>query len=589
MNRRVIIPEPDYNLPEFNTSQGILQWLGSIDHKQIGIMYLLMALLFFLCGGVEALMMRLQLAQPGMEVLGPHAFNEFFTMHGTTMIFLVLMPILIGMGTYVIPMMIGANEMAFPRLNAFSFWITLFGGLLLYFSWFSGGAPDAGWFSYAPLSESNFSSTAGSTYYCISLLTMGIGSVGAALNFVITIIWYRAPGMTFNKLPLFAWMWLINSFLLLAAFPPLNAGLAMLLLDRMMHTQFFLASTPDGALLWQHIFWVFGHPEVYILILPAFGIISEVVPVFSRKPIFGYEFVAGSTIAIALLAFLVWVHHMFATGLGIYFNTFFMASSLMIGVPTGVKVFSWVGTMYKGSIRYTSSMLWAIAFVVDFVIGGLSGIAFALVPIDWMLTDTYFVVAHLHYVFLGGTLFAGFAGVYYWYPKMTGRMMSEFWGKVHFWLFLIGFNMTFMVQHVLGLMGMPRRVFTYPSLPWFGTLNLISTIGAFFMLFGFLAFMWNLYSSMKKPHDAGDDPWDAFSLEWLSTSPPQPKTFEKIPYIQGRRPLWDLKHRREVKEPVVAQKTNGGNGDGDGETNGHNSNKSKTPTSNPGSKGSKGS
>jgi cytochrome c oxidase subunit 1/cytochrome c oxidase subunit I+III len=543
MNRRVLIPEPDYNLPPFNTSTGVLQWIGSIDHKQIGIMYLLMALLFFLMGGFEAMMIRLQLAQPGQHILGPHAYNEFFTMHGTTMIFLVLMPILIGLGTYLIPMMIGANEMAFPRLNALSFWVTLFGGVLLYWSFFAGGAPDAGWFSYAPISEKPFSATSGSSYYALSLLLMGIGSVGAALNFVVTTIWYRAPGMSWGKLPLFVWMWLINSFLLLAAFPPLNAGLAMLLIDRILHGHFFLGGAIGGSsLLWQHIFWVFGHPEVYILILPAFGVISEVIPVFSRKVIAGYWFVAGSTIAIALLAFGVWVHHMFATGLGNIFNGFFMATSLMIGVPTGIKFFSWTLTMYKGSIRYTVAMWFAIAFLGDFVVGGLSGIAFALVPIDWMLTDTYFVVAHLHYVFVGGTLFAGWAGIYYWFPKMTGRMLSEFWGKIHFWLFIIGFNMTFMIQHLLGLMGMPRRVYTYPNLPWFGTFNAISTAGAFLMLFGVFAFLWNIYSSMRKPHDAGADPWDAWTLEWLCSSPPQPKTFTKIPPVHSARPLWDIKH-----------------------------------------------
>jgi cytochrome c oxidase subunit 1/cytochrome c oxidase subunit I+III len=543
MNRRLLIPEPDYNLPPFTTGKGILQWIGSIDHKQIGIMYLLMALLFFLLGGFEAMMIRLQLAQPNQAILSPHAYNEFFTMHGTTMIFLVLMPILIGFGTYLIPMMIGANEMAFPRLNALSFWVTLFGGFVLYFSFFTGGAPDAGWFSYAPISEKPFTTTLGNTYYGLSLLLMGIGSVGAALNFVVTIIWYRAPGMGFGDLPLFVWMWFINSFLLLAAFPPLNAGLAMLLLDRILAAHFFFGGPMGGsALLWQHIFWAFGHPEVYILILPAFGIISEVIPVFSRKVIMGYWFVAGSTIAIALLAFLVWVHHMFATGLGNIFNTFFMATSLTIGVPTGIKFFSWVGTMYRGSIRYKVAMAFAIAFLLDFVIGGLSGIAFALVPIDWMLTDTYFVVAHIHYVFVGGTLFAGWAATYYWYPKMTGRMLSEFWGQVHFWLFIIGFNMTFMIQHLLGLMGMPRRVYTYPDLPWFGTLNLISTIGAFLMLFGVFAFLWNIYSSMRKPHDAGADPWDAWTLEWLCSSPPAPHTFKKVPPVHSARPLWDLKH-----------------------------------------------
>lgn len=553
MNRRALIPEPEYNLPTPNTTTGVLQWIGTIDHKQIGIMYLLMAFLFFIVGGLEAMMMRIQLAQPGMHFLSPHTYNEFFTMHGTTMIFFVLMPTLIGLMTYFLPMMIGANEMAFPRLNALSFWVTLFGGFLLYFSFLAGGAPKVGWFSYAPLSESNFAASAGSSYYAVSLLLAGIGSVGAALNFVVTTVWYRAPGMSMLKVPLFVWMSFINSFLILVAFPPLNAGLAMLLLDRLLGAHFFAGTTIGGAMLWQHIFWTFGHPEVYILILPAFGVISEVIPVFSRSPIFGYEFLAGSTVAIALLSFLVWVHHMFATGLGNTFNSFFLASSMLIGVPTGIKVFNWVGTLYKGRIHYTTAMLFCIAFLVDFVIGGLSGIAFAIVPIDWMLTDSYFVVAHLHYVFLGGTLFASWAGIYYWFPKMTGRMLSEKWGKIHFWLFVVGFNMTFMIQHLLGLMGMPRRVYTYPNLPWFGTFNLISTIGAFFMALGFMAFAWNLWISMRKEHDAGSDPWDAWTLEWIATSPPQPKTFTKIPPIRSRRPLWDLKHpeKADYKNPEV--------------------------------------
>ncbi len=542
MNFRDAIAEPETSLPSIKTGEGVLQWIGSVDHKQIGIMYLWMALFFFIVGGVEALLIRIQLAVPNNTFLNPDAYNQIFTMHGTTMIFLVMMPGLVGLATYFLPMMIGANEMAFPRLNALSFWITLFGGLLLYFSFFAGGAPKAGWFSYAPLSEKNFSPTLGSDYYGLSLLLTGIGSVGAALNFIVTTLMYRGKGMSMRDLPLFVWMVFVNSFLILGAFPALNAGLCMLLIDRLMHAHFFLGTTGQGALLWQHIFWTFGHPEVYILILPSFGIISEVIPVFSRKPIFGYAFVAGSSVAIALLSFGVWVHHMFATGLGNTMNSFFAASSMLIGIPTGVKVFNWIGTMWGGSIRFKTAMLFCAAFLIDFTIGGLSGIAFAIVPIDWMLTDSYFVVAHIHYVFLGGTVFGMFAGIYYWFPKMTGRMLSEKLGKINFWLFVIGFNLTFFIQHFLGLMGMPRRVFTYPNLPNFTWMNMLSTLGAFLMAISVGVFIWNIYVSLRDGEPADGNPWEAWTLEWATTSPPQTKNFTELPPIRSRRPLWDMKH-----------------------------------------------
>src|SRR5699024_9700075 len=470
MNRQTtIIPESESSLPSLKTVDGALQWLGSVDHKQIGIMYLVLALFFFLIGGIEALLMRTQLAQSGLNILSPETYNQFFTMHGTTMVFLVLMPGIIGLGTYFLPMMIGANEMAFPRLNALSLWVTFFGGFLLYFSFAAGGAPAMGWFSYAPLSEANYSSTPGASYYALALLLTGIGSVGAALNFVVTTLRYRAPGMGMRDLPLFVWMVFVNAFIILGALPPLNAALSMLLIDRLMDAHFFMPASGGSAMLWQHVFWTFGHPEVYITILPAFGIMSEVIPVFSRKPIFGYAFVAASTVAMALLSFGVWAHHMFATGMGNTVNSFFGAASMLIGIPTGIKVINWVGTMWGGSIRLTTAMLFCIAFLVDFTIGGLTGIAFAIVPIDWMVTDSCFVVAHIHYVFLGGSIFGVFAGIYYWFPKMSGRLLSEKWGKLMFWLFVIGFNLTFFVQHFLGLMGMPRRVFTYPDLPGFGT------------------------------------------------------------------------------------------------------------------------
>lgn len=544
MSDSISIPEPSKSFPSISVTgdQGLLQWISTVDHKMIGIMYLLVALLFMLIGGVEALLMRIQLAEPLNHFIGPETYDQFFTMHGTTMIFLVAMPAVFGFAVYFTPLMIGANEMAFPRLNAFSLWMTLLGGMLLYFSFLAGGAPDAGWFNYAPLNEKNYSINPGIDYYCMGLLLAGIGSVTTSVNLIVTVLHYRVKGMTLNKLPLFVWMVFVNSFLLLAAFPALNAALSMLLLDRQFGAHFFNTASGGSALLWQHLFWIFGHPEVYIVILPPFGILSEIFPVFSRKPIFGYSFVAASSVAIALLAFGVWAHHMFAVGLGNTADAFFSASSMLIGIPTGVKVFNWIATMYGGKIKFTVSMMFAIAFLIEFTIGGLSGIAFAIVPIDWQLTDTYFVVAHIHYVFIGGTIFGILAGLFYWFPKMTGKFLDEKMGRWFFWLFVIGFNATFLVQHVLGLIGMPRRVYTYPDLPWYGALNMISTIGAFLMGISILQLGYMIFKSLKSGKKASNDPWDGFTLEWATASPPNLKNFDEVPVVHGRRPLWDLKY-----------------------------------------------
>ena len=544
MISNIRLPEPQESLPGVgvNTSQGLLQWISSVDHKQIGLLYLLMALFYLLVGGAMALLMRWQLIVPESHFLGPDTYNQLFTMHGTTMIFFVLTPAILGFSVYLTPLMIGANEMSFPRLNAFSFWISFFGGLLLYFSFLAGGAPNTGWFNYAPLNQTQYSSTPGVDYYCIGLLLTGIGTVSTAANLIVTTVSLRIPGMSYKHLPVFVWMVLINSFLILAAFPSLNAGLVMLLIDRQLDGHFFNTNSGGSALLWQHLFWLFGHPEVYIVVLPPFGILSEVFQVFSRKPIFGYPFVVGSGMAIALLAFGVWVHHMFATGMGNTMNSFFAASSMLIGIPTGVKIFNWLGTMYGGSIRFKTAMLFATAFLVEFTIGGLSGVSFAIVPIDWQLTDTYYVVAHLHYVFLGGSLFGLFSGLFYWFPKMTGRMMDETLGKWFFWLFTIGFNLTFFVQHILGVIGMPRRVHTYPALPGFGSLNLISTVGALLMGVSMLLFMYLLYKTLKRGKHAPDNPWDAYTLEWLTASPPALQNFTTLPPILSFRPLHDLNH-----------------------------------------------
>lgn len=552
MNQSIQIPEPASALPGIGVSsdQGLLQWISSVDHKMIGIMYLLIALIFFLMGGAEALLMRIQLAQPVNHFLTPEAYDQIFTMHGTTMIFLVAMPAVLGFAVYFTPLMIGANEMAFPRMNSFSLWITFFGGLLLYFSFLAGGGPDAGWFNYAPLNEKNYSSSNGIDYYAMGLLLTGIGSVTTSINLIVTILHYRVKGMNLNMLPLFVWMVFVNSFLLIAAFPSLNAALAMLLLDRQFNAHFFNTTNGGSALLWQHLFWIFGHPEVYIVILPPFGILSEVFPVFSRKPIFGYAFVAASSVAIALLAFGVWAHHMFAVGLGNTVDAFFSASSMLIGIPTGVKVFNWIATMYGGKIKFTVSMMFAIAFLIEFTIGGLSGIAFSIVPIDWQLTDTYYVVAHLHYVFIGGTIFGVLAGLFYWFPKMTGKMLDEKMGKWFFWLFVIGFNGTFLVQHALGMLGMPRRVFTYPDLPGYAILNLISTIGAFLMGASVLLLVYIVYRSIKNGKSAGNDPWNGFTLEWLTSSPPPLKNFGEVPGVKSRWPLWDMKKLKEESRDI---------------------------------------
>lgn len=523
-------------------TSSMLRWVATVDHKKIGIMYLVTSLIFFAAGGIEALLMRIQLAVPGNSFLSPNAYNQIFTMHGTTMIFLVAMPVLTGMANYLVPLMIGAKDVALPRMNALSLWLLVFGGLFLYFSFLAGGAPSAGWFSYAPLSEKAYSSSQGLDYYALGLFILGIGSIVAAINLIDTIILFRAPGMSIRRLPLFVWMVLITQFLILLALPALNASLSMLLIDRLLNAHFFVTASGGSALLWQHFFWAFGHPEVYIVVLPAFGMISEVIPVFSGKVIYGYEFVAASTVAIAVLSFLVWAHHMFAVGMGHPIDTIFAIGSMLIAVPTGVKIFNWIATMWGGAIRFTTAMLFAVGFLVMFTIGGLSGVSFAAFPIDWQVTDTYYLVAHLHYVLFGGTIFAVSSGIYYWFPKITGRLLSEKFGKAHFWIMLVGFNLTFFDQHFLGIIGMPRRVFTYPNLPGWGTMNMISTIGAFIMGIAVILFLWNILITLLQGEIAGDNPWNAWTLEWATTSPPPEENFELLPPIRSRRPLWDLAH-----------------------------------------------
>jgi cytochrome c oxidase subunit 1/cytochrome c oxidase subunit I+III len=529
-----------------------MAWLSTVDHKRIGILYMVTGLVFFVIGGIEALLIRLQLAVPNSTLLQPDTYNMVFTMHGTTMIFLVAMPVLFGLANYIVPLQIGARDMAFPRLNAFSFWLVPFGGILLHFSFLAGGAPAVGWFAYAPLSETPYSSQAGVDYWALSLLVLGIGSVGANINFIVTVLCSRTPQMTLRRLPLFSWMIFVNAFLVILALPVLNAGLVMLLIDRLLHSHFFLV--PGGsAIMWQHIFWAFGHPEVYIVAIPAFGLLSEIIPVFSRKPICGYEFVAGSTIAIAFLSLGVWAHHMFTVGLGHAIDLFFVASSMLIAIPTGVKVLNWSATMIGGRIRFDTPMLFCVAALVQFLLAGLTGVSHAVAPLDWQTKNSYYLVAHFHFVFVGLIVFAILGALHYWIPKMSGRMLSESLGKWTFWLMVIGFNLTFITQHFLGLAGMARRIFTYPDLPGWGWMNLISTVGAFFMAAASLLFVWNLIVSLLNGRRASDNPWNAWTLEWATSSPPPHENFRALPPIRSRRPLWDIANP-ERPDPVVGSR-----------------------------------
>jgi heme/copper-type cytochrome/quinol oxidase subunit 1 len=545
-------------------------WITTTDHKKLGILYISTGFLFFLVGGVEASLIRWQLAQPNSTVLSPEVYDQIFTMHALTMIFLFVMPTMAGFGNFLVPLMIGTRDMAFPRLNALGYWLIFFAGIFLMSSFVIGSAPNAGWFSYAPLTESSpgcltnlsaqamaaqattqaannvacFSPGQNPDFWIIGLNLLGISSLVGALNFIVTILRLRAPGMTINRMPLFVWMTMITSFLLVFALPSLTVASALLLFDRHLGTHFYQAGAGGDPLLWQHLFWSFGHPEVYILILPAFGMISEILPVFSGKPIFGYTFVAWSGVAIGFLSFTVWAHHMFAVGLPTVAQAFFASSTTLIAIPTAVKVFNWVATLYKGRLRFDTPMLFAVGFIAMFLIGGLNGAALAVVPFDYQVTDTYFVVAHIHYVLFGGSVFGIFAGMFYWFPKMFGRKLDERLGKIQFWLFLIGMNLTFFPMHILGILGEPRRQYTYPpNLGWDG-LNLAASLGVILLIVAVLIFLVNLVKTfaVKPAVPMPDDPWDAFTLEWATSSPPPPENFKSIPVVRSRRPLWDMKH-----------------------------------------------
>jgi cytochrome c oxidase subunit 1 len=517
--------------------RGLWSWITTVDHKRIGIMYLLAGVLFLGLGGTEAFIMRLQLAVPNNNLVSANTFNELFTMHGLTMIFLAIMPLASGFMNYMLPLQIGARDVAFPRLNALSLWLFLAGGLILYTSWFTGNAPDAGWFNYAPLNSPPYTGT-GIDYYVVGLNLAGLGSLISGINFLTTIVTMRAPGMHPMRLPMFVWTTVLTSLLLIFSLPAFTADLILLLLDRFFGTGFFNPAVGGNALLWQQLFWIFGHPEVYILIMPAFGIISEVVPTFSRKPLFGYASMVFAVMAIGFMSFMVWSHHMFADGYGPVVNSVFAITSMLISVPTGVKIFNWLATMWGGRIRFTSAMMFATAFVATFTIGGFSGVMLASAPADLQYNDSYFVVAHIHYVLVGGALMSLFAAGYYWYPKITGRLLSEAIGKWNFWLVFIGFNVTFFPFHFLGILGMPRRVFTYAPDLGLNTWNLVATVGIFILTAGILLFVINLLWAWRNGAPAGADPWDARTLEWATSSPPPVYNFATIPLVRGRDPLW---------------------------------------------------
>ncbi len=522
--------------------QGVWGWVTTVDHKRIGVLYGVTAFIFFILGGVEALMMRTQLANPNQDIVSAEVYSQLFTMHALTMIFLAIMPLGAAFFNYMIPLMIGARDVAFPRLNALSYWIFLGGGILLNSGWILGGSPNAGWFGYANLTETTYNPGNGLDFYVVGLLVLGTASMAAGFNFLVTIINMRAPGMTLMKMPVFVWMTLVTSFLIILAFPVITVGLIELLLDRSFGTNFFLPSGGGDPVLWQHLFWVFGHPEVYILILPAMGIVSEVIPTFSRKPLFGYSIVVLSGVIIGFMGWGVWSHHMFTVGLGPVANSAFAVSTMAIAIPTGVKIFNWIATLWGGSINIKTPLLFSVGFVAMFIIGGLSGVMHASPPSDAQQQDTYFIVAHLHYVLFGGSIFAIFSGIYYWWPKMTGRMLNETMGQIHFWMVFIGFNITFFPMHFLGMDGMPRRVYTYDSAMGWDLWNMVATAGAFFLGASTLLFLHNAFRSLRKGERATSDPWDGRTLEWSISSPPPVYNFATIPTVYSRDAHWDAKY-----------------------------------------------
>ena len=536
-----VIPRPT------SYTTGIWSWLTTVDHKRIGILYGVSAVIFFFIGGIEAGIMRIQLSQPANDFIDPDTFNAMFTMHGTTMIFMAIMPLGAAFFNIIIPLAIGARDVAFPRLNALSYWVFLFGALLMNAGFLVNAVPDAGWFSYANLTSRTYSPGAGLDFWAVGLQILGVASLAAAFNFVVTIINMRAPGMSMMRMPLFVWMTLITSILLVLAFPVITVGLIELTFDRLFGANFFVTSAGGDPILWQHLFWVFGHPEVYILILPAMGIVSEILPTFARKPLFGYPVVVFSGIVIGIMGWAVWSHHMFTVGLGPIPNSVFTITTMLIAVPTGVKIFNWMATLWGGSIDLKTPLLFSVGFVALFIVGGLSGVSHAVSPSDNQQQDTYYIVAHLHYVLFGGSIMGLFAGIYYWFPKMTGRFLNEFWGKIHFWLFFLGMNITFFPMHYAGLNGMPRRINTYNSEFGWDLMNLISSAGYIVLFAGALLFLIIFIQSVRNGKPSGHDPWDAPTLEWSISSPPPAYNFAEIPQVEGRDPYWIVKRKAEAE------------------------------------------
>src|SRR5947199_2252445 len=531
-------------------------WVVTVDHKRLGIMYVVSGLVFFVVAGIEATLMRLQLAWPGLHIVPPETFNRLFTMHGTSMVFLVGIPIVFGFGNYLVPLMIGARDLAFPRLNAFGFWRFLFAGLLLHWGFIggeglsgSGSAPAVGWFAYAPLTSRAFTPGNATDYWNLAVFIAGVGTIGTAINIVATTLTMRGPGMTLGRMPIFVWTMVTVSAMTLFILPPLTAAQIMLLLDRFLGAHFFDTQAGGSAVMWQHFFWFFGHPEVYILMVPGFAMISEIIPVFSRKVIFGYPMVVAASLAIGFLSMTVWAHHMFAVGMGAPLKSAFAASTMLIAIPTGIKLVNWVATMYGGRIRFATQMLFACAFLFQFLCAGLTGVMLAVVPFNWQLTDSYFVVAHFHFVLVGSLIFTIFGAIYYWFPKVTGRLLSERLGRWHFWLFVVGFNLTFLPMHWAGMLGMPRRIYTYPADRGWDLWNLIASLGVPIQAAAILIFVVNVVISLRRGERAGNDPWDAWTLEWTTASPPPPYNFETVPVVASRRPLWDLKHPDDPDGP----------------------------------------
>jgi cytochrome c oxidase subunit I len=515
----------------------VWDYLTTVDHKKIAILYLIAGGLFFVLGGLEAMFIRIQLAVPNNDFVSAGLYNEILTMHGTTMIFLAAMPLLFGFMNAIMPLQIGARDVAFPFVNALGFWLFFFGGIFLNLSWFLGGAPDAGWTSYASLSMA--SEGHGIDFYALGLQISGAGTLMGGINFLVTIINMRAPGMTYMRMPLFTWSTFVASALILFAFPPLTVGLFLMIFDRMFGSNFFDVANGGNTVIWEHLFWIFGHPEVYILVLPAFGIFSEIFATFSRKRLFGYSSMVFATVLIGFLGFMVWAHHMFTTGLGPIANAIFAVATMAIAVPTGIKIFNWLFTMWGGSIKFTTPMLYAVAFIPSFVGGGVTGVMLASAAADYQYHDSYFVVAHFHYVIVGGVVFGLLAATHFYWPKMFGTMLNETLGKITFWLFLIGFHLTFFIQHFLGLMGMPRRIFTFLPNQGLDAGNLISTIGAFFMAIATLILLINIVITSVKNQKVGNDPWeDGRTLEWAIPSPPPFYNFKQLPLVRGLDPLW---------------------------------------------------